>query len=181
MNLKQYIYPIYSGGCIVGQGFLADGFFITAAHVIYDFPDSFTIICNNRFSFSNEKPAFIGEGNIYQDANKMDIALYKYEVIESPLFLSNYNPQKGDKYESYCINEKVNLFNLNPEHELSFEEAIYLNNEEGNYFYCQCKRYGGSSGSPLLMGNEVVGIMHGGDKKGLCAFLKAYIVKKKLY
>ena len=33
MDLKQYIYPIYSGGTIVGQGFIADGYFNTAAQM----------------------------------------------------------------------------------------------------------------------------------------------------
>ena len=53
MELKEYIFPIFSGGTIVGQGFLADGYFITAAHVVKDFPSSFTIIKGKRFGFSN--------------------------------------------------------------------------------------------------------------------------------
>lgn len=68
MELKEYIFPIFSGGTIVGQGFLADGYFITAAHVVKDFPSSFTIIKGKRFGFSNfypdKHPIFIGEGNI---------------------------------------------------------------------------------------------------------------------
>ena len=53
------------------------------------------------------------------------------------------------------------------------ENALVLGEEEGNYFYCKCKRFGGSSGSPLLWENQVVGIMHGGEGKYLyCAFLK---------
>ena len=38
MELKQYIFPIYSGGTIVGQAFVADGYLITAAHVVKDYP-----------------------------------------------------------------------------------------------------------------------------------------------
>ena len=43
MELSQYIFPIYSGGTIVGQGFVADRYFITVAHVVKDFPDCFAV------------------------------------------------------------------------------------------------------------------------------------------
>lgn len=44
MELSQYVFPIYSGGTIVGQGFIADGYFITVAHMVKDFPECLCFI-----------------------------------------------------------------------------------------------------------------------------------------
>lgn len=206
MDLKQYIYPIYSGGTIVGQGFIADGYFITAAHVVKDFPSCFTRINSKRFelsdtfirsSFFNKSDAydkiikedfyhnplskleyiFIGIGNIYQDPTMMDIVLYPCNDIESPLRLSQHIPPKGEQLTSYCMHEEMDFSQLNPPCKLKTVPALALGQEEGNYFYCNCEQFAGSSGSPLLNGNEVVGIMHGGNDKGLCAFLKVQMVR----
>ena len=206
MDLKQYIYPIYSGGTIVGQGFIVDGYFITAAHVVNDFPSCFISINSKRFelsdmlirtSFFNKSDAydkiikknfyhnplskleyiFIGIGNIYHDSSMMDIAMYPCNDIESPLRLSQHIPLKGDQLISYCMHEEMDFSQLNPPCKLKTVPALALGQEEGNYFYCDCEQFAGSSGSPLLEGNEVVGIMHGGNDKGLCAFLKVQVVR----
>lgn len=182
MELKEYIFPIFSGGTIVGQGFLADGYFITAAHVVKDFPSSFTIIKGKRFGFSNfypdKHPIFIGEGNIHHDPKMIDIAIYPYDDIKSPLTLSSYIPQKGDRFDSCSMYEVMDFTSLNPSCKLKMVTASAWGEEEGNYFFCDCKQFGGSSGGPLIRGNEVVGIMHGGNEDGLCAFLKANAVSK---
>lgn len=201
MDFEQYIFPIYSGGTIIGQGFVADSYFITAAHVVKDFPSCFTRINGKRFELSDafissslfdeggvykniRKVSFyknplsileyiyIGIGNIYYDSSIMDIVMYPCNVIDSPLHLSEHIPQKGEQLISYCMHEGVDLNQLNPPCILKTVPAIALGQEEGYYFFCDCKQYGGSSGSPLLKGNEVIGIMHGGNDNGLCAFLK---------
>lgn len=172
MELSQYIFPIYSGGTIVGQGFVADGYFITAAHVVKDFSDCFVILNGKRFDLAKEEPAFIGDGDIDHDPLMIDAALYPFNDIDSPLHLSNNVPKAGETLESYCVHEVMDVNSLNPYFNLTTEPAVINGDKEGNYFYCHCNRYGGSSGSPLLKSNEVIGIMHGGDDKELCAFLK---------
>lgn len=180
MDLKQYIYPIYSGGTIVGQGFLAGGYFITAAHVVKDFPRCFTRINGKTFGFSgfypDKHPIFIGEGNIHHDPMMIDVAVYPYDEIISPLKLTSYIPPKGDTLDSCSIHEVIDFTSLNPPCKLRMVPASAWGVEEGNYFYCDCKQYGGSSGGPLIQGNQVIGIMHGGDGNGICAFLKADVV-----
>ena len=52
--------------------------------------------------------------------------------------------------------------NDNEEYEIDIEPASALGEEEGNYFHCKCYRHEGSSGSPLINDNHVIGIMHGG-------------------
>ena len=192
MDIKQYIFPIYSGGTIIGQCFIADGYLITAAHVIKDFPACSTRINGKRFEFPKvysvteepfvvgEEPFLIGGGDYNHDSTSLDIVMFRRDDVHSPLHLSTHVLQKGEKFDNYCLHGVMDFSLLNPPCELRMVPAIVRGEEEGNYFYCDCKQFGGSSGSPLLKGNEVVGIMHGGDDNGLCAFLKAQIITERL-
>lgn len=188
IDLKQYIFPIYSGGTIIGQCFVADGYLITAAHIIKDFPACYTRIKGKRFEFSkvylteepiiSPEPFFLGKGDYYHDSSSLDIVVFHCDVINSPLYLSTCALHKGEKLYNYCLHEVMVFSLLDPPCELRMVHAIVRDEEEGNYFYCNCNQYGGSSGSPLLKGNEVVGIMHGGNGNGLCAFLRTDVVSK---
>lgn len=190
MDIKQYIFPIYSGGTIIGQCFIADGYLITAAHVIKDFSLCFTRINGKRFEFPKvysvteepifvgEEPFFMGRGDYNHDSTSLDIVMFRCDDVHSPLHLSTGVLQKGEKLDNYCLHEVMDFSLLNPPCELRMVQAIVRGEEEGNYFYCNCKQFGGSSGSPLLKGNEVVGIMHGGNENGLCAFLRTDVVSK---
>ena len=89
MELKQYIFPIYSGGTIVGQAFVADGYLITAAHVVKDYPSCYTVLKGEKRELSKEKPFNSVEGDIYHDENMLDVVLFPCDEIDSPLHLSN--------------------------------------------------------------------------------------------
>jgi len=170
--IEQCLYPIIDYNECVGQGFVADGFFITAAHVVKDFPDSFIEMENCRIVLSKETPLYIGTGDIEKDSKKKDVAIYKFNNLPSFLHLSTKQVTSLFALRNLCIavnyDYAKNLFYK----DLHILKANFLNKEEDNYFYCQCSRSKGSSGSPLIVRNEVVGIMHGGDENGLCAFLK---------
>ena len=176
-QLEQYIFPIYSGGTIIGQGFIAEGYFITAAHFVTDFPSCFVSINGERMELAQETPAYIGHkmGDIYL----LDVVVYSCNEIDSPLSLSEYIPQEGEEFDSYCVNEVIDFGSFNLQSELRMVPAI-ANGEEGNYLYCNAKQSDVSCGSPLLKGNEVVGVMSGKDRNGLCAFLKAEIIRSIL-
>ena len=184
MDLRQYIFPIYSGGTIIGQAFVADGFLVTAAHIVKDYPSCYTVLSGKRHKLSKEKSSNSIEGDIYHDENMLDVVLFPCDEIDSPLHLSNYIPKEGDRLESYCVHEVsmpfslTQMVSLTPTFEQSIEPAVVVKEEIGNYFYCDCNRLKGSSGSPLLKGNDIVGIMHGGNDKGLCAFMKSEVVLK---
>ena len=180
MNIEQYIFPIYSGKTIIGQGFVADGYFITAAHVVKDFPACFVNINGGKFELTKENPIYIGEGDIYHDANMVDVAIYSCRDIDSPFFFSECSPQIGEELNSYCIHEATCFGAPNPSCELRIMPTT-SNGEEGNYFYCNCGQYAGCSGSPLLKGNELVGVMHGGNGNGWCVCLKGEIIKKIIF
>lgn|GEM_PF-1731746 len=161
--MKDYLFVIKSGKCQVGYGFLADGYFITAAHVLSDNDNCFVNINGNKIEFSKVTPAFVGRGRV-SDPNFVDLAFFKFENIEGGFPVLDYIPQKDDVLENCCL-RKVKDDNLG-DHEfgLDVELAYSLGEIEGNYFHCKCNRHEGSSGSPLIKNNHVIGIMHGGRK-----------------
>lgn len=170
--IEPYIYPIMDGDETVGQGFASDGYFITAAHVVRDYPMCFINLGKLKVQLSSIKPLYIGKGDIDKDPNQTDVAIYKLGDRDSSLHLSIKAPLSTETYKSCCVHTKFDS-STNEYHKVYTERDATVIGEEGNYFYCRCRRFPSSSGSPLLWGNQVVGIMHGGDPDDeLCAFLK---------
>lgn len=160
-QMKENIFAIKSGRNLVGHGFLADGYFITAVHVLSDNDNCFVNINENKIEFSKVTPAFVGRGRVY-DPNFVDLAFFKFENIEGGFPVLDYIPPKDDVLDSCCL-RKVKDDNLDDqEFGLDVEPAYSLGEVEGNYFHCKCNRHEGSSGSPLIKDNRVIGIMHGG-------------------
>ena len=180
--IEDYIHPIMDGNDCVGQGFEADGYFITAAHVVKDNPDCYVMmggckvpLCNYKFHYGRNTldAYYIGKGDTYKDKGQIDIIMYDFGSNDSPLHFNIHTPTMGEIFNSCCIKPVFDPNTNKYYNEYSVEKALVLGEEEGNYFYCKCKRFEGSSGSPLLWENQVVGIMHGGESKYLyCAFLK---------
>ena len=180
--IEDYIHPIMDGNDCVGQGFEADGYFVTAAHVVKDHPNCYVMIgtqkvplCNYKFHYGRKtlEAYYVGKGDTYKDKGQRDIIMYEFGSSDSPLHFNIHTPNMGEVFNNYCVNPVFDQGTNKYYNEYSVEKALVLGEEEGNYFYCKCKRSEGSSGSPLLWENQVVGIMHGGESKYLyCAFLK---------
>ena len=171
MNANQCIFPIYNGTTIIGQGFVADGFFITVAHKIKDFPSCYINLNGKKIELAEDTHFWLMVAT-NQNFRRDDIVMFQLEGVSSPLHLSEHIPQKNEKLESYCIYETMHLCSTNSTCELSIEPAYLLEKEENSCFYCECNRSDNCSGSPLIKGNEVVGIMTGGNDKNICSFLK---------
>ena len=159
--MKENIFAIRSRGLSVGFGFLANGYFITAAHVITDYSPCIVIIDGKIIELSKEVPIFIEAGDVY-DPENIDLAYYKLNIGKSGFDVSDYIPYKNELLESYCLRDAKKNDSNNPIYESDIQPAYALGEVEGNYFHCKCKRYEGSSGSPLIKDNKVIGIMHGG-------------------
>ena len=142
----------------VGYGFVAEGYFITDAHVIEDFSPCFVYIDGKWIELSKETPIFIGSGR-QTNADDIDLAVYKFETLHDGLQISEDTPKITDILESCCVKEVQNKNIV----ELNVEPAYPLGEEQGNYFFCKCKRYKGSSGSPLLKDKKVIGVMNAGE------------------
>ena len=168
--MKQYIYPILRNEKQVGHGFIANDYFITAVHILRENDNSYVVIDGEKLEFDKEVPVYVGRGRD-NDPNSTDLAFFKFNNIEGGFSILDYTPQKDDVLESYCLHKKEGN---NEEYEIDIEPAYVLGEVEGNYFHCKCYRHEGSSGSPLIKDNFVVGIMHGG------AVVKEIIKQKEL-
>ena len=173
MKVEEYIFPIFSDGIIVGQGFIADGFFITAAHLLKKYPSCYIIIQKERLELANADLI-----NYYDDCDYLhnpeieDAVMFSVDNTSSPLHLSGYIPRIGDFLDSYCLAKVVSTKLPNPIFELSIIPAFPVINDGNNYFYCDCKQSDECYGSPLLKGNEVIGILHCRKEKEKYSFLK---------
>ena len=170
MDINQCIFPIYNGTTIVGQGFVADGFFITVAHILKDYPLCYINLNEGKIELFKES-SFWWRMN-YQYAQKEDIVKYQFEGTSSKLHLSEHIPQKNERLEVYFTDETKHSSSLNDSRRLSIEPAYLLEKDESNSFYCECNLPDNCCGSPLINGNDVVGIMIGRNDKGICSFLK---------
>lgn len=159
--MEQNVYAIFRGKKQVGHGFLANDFFVTAVHVLRDNDNAFVMIKGEKVEFDKIQPVYVGRGRD-NDPNSTDIAFFKFKNVEGGFSVLDYTPQKDDVLESCCLQKKEGNTD-NEEYEIDLEPAYALGEVEGNYFHCKCNRHEGSSGSPLIKGNHVIGIMHGGE------------------
>ena len=182
MKIEDCIYPVIDDGKVVGQAFYADNYLITSAHLIKEFPNCYFMDGPYKTCLSKYKPSivYMGKGDFCNDPNELDVIVIYIDGKISPLHLSAYSPQRTDTLNSCCAEWTEDKNARNPIVKFTTEKVYPLGEEEGNYFYCYSKRFQGSSGSPLLKENQVVGIMQGGDDKGLCAFLKIDILLKNI-
>lgn len=170
--IEQCIFPIIDGNECVGQGFIADGYFLTAAHIIERNPECFIELGEYRLKLKSITPIYIGHGDFEKDPNSEDVVIYVINQTTSFLHLSVREPLETDILKTVHIalnhDAKTNQYHK----DLVVWGANYTGQKEGNYFYCKCHSYEGCSGGPLIIGNEIVGIVHGGNNDGLCAFFK---------
>ena len=187
MEETNYIFPIF--GCntdIIGQGFIADGYFITAAHVLSLDSTAYIVLKGKTIILAKEtiivKTCPQVEGNIVSlDENSpADVAIFNFKGVSSPLHLSEYVPCGGDEVISLCVfdNHNNDLWTIQPDevamdYILSEEKGVAMPDRMGKYFGCVVNRRSTSSGSPLLIGNNVVGIMNSGHDNDLCVYLSA--------
>lgn len=79
MDINQCIFPIYDGRGIIGQGVIADGLFITTAHVIIDLPSCFINMNGKRIKLADKyNPLSNHRKNV---ENGYTPEQYRYKVI----------------------------------------------------------------------------------------------------
>jgi len=161
--MKENIFAIKRGRNLVGHGFLSNGYFITAVHVLRYNENSFVEIKGEKIEFDKAVPLYVGRGKD-NDPNFIDLVFFKFKNIEGGFPVLDYTPQKDEVLKSCCLCKVKNDNLCNIEYELDVVPAYSLGEAEGNYFHCKCNRDESSSGSPLLKDNHVIGIMHGGRR-----------------
>ena len=166
MAYKSYILPLGDEAI----AFMAGEKLITAGHAIIEQKV-------NQFYFSQHTykiDSYIyfrydDKENQERDGSEIDLAVYESKSERSPLELSTELLKTGQRVECNTLIHKNN----------SFEYVIVpgvVDQFEGNFFSCKMDNAilkEGNSGSPLLIGNKVVGILHGGEPgTNMCVFMK---------
>lgn len=152
-EFKQYVLPIISDNYNEGCGVMVGDMFITAGHVISK--------CENpRIKWNGKNMPLVNPIVFHNNENESgsyDIAVYSVPGANTPLVLSNVTPEKGDVLKSCSwrmLGEEYVECN-----------AILNGLKEGNYYAADTDKQlkPGSSGSPVFLNGEVVGILCAGN------------------
>lgn len=180
--MKPYVLPVLSDNYCEGCGVIVRDKFITAGHVICE--------CDNPGIRWNGKniPLIspIVLHNDFHHSEGYDIAVYSIPNANSPLVLSDVIPEKGDVLK--CCSWR----RLGEEYVKC--NAVINGIKEGNYYAADTDKQlkSGSSGSPVFLNGEVVGILCAGNCKddntpcnsewplNLCVFLSSKIILELL-
>lgn len=181
-KMKQYVLSIISDNYNEGCGVMVGDMFITAGHVISE--------CENpRIRWNGKRIALINPIVFHNDENDSDgydIAVYSVPNANSPLVLSDVVPEKGDVLKS-CSWRMLG------------EEYVECNTvvnglKDRNYYASETDEQfkSGSSGSPVFLNGEVVGILCAGNCNddntpcntewplSLCVFLSSKVILELL-
>lgn len=168
MNYSKYIFPIISNDKD-GFGVLVGNLFITAGHVLEESKKPYVKINGKSYPLYKEN-ALIFDTNPDKKTNGYDVAVFQLNGVNSPLKLSINLPSFGKELLSCCYSHKVNTSSkifCYKESWVREERVGKVTSLYDNYFECQFEDSlsRGSSGSPIMDGEEVVGILYG-DKEG---------------
>lgn len=174
----DYILSIENKECYTSNanGFVVDNMFITAGHVVIDSTeDSLYIKVNNKINILKRSEAKYCEFN---GENGIDVAIFEIEGVESPLKVSSHELLFGDRgciksyrvfaqgEEYFCTSATI-LEKVHPEFPLYWAETSEVLEP-------------GSSGSPMIINNEVRGMVIAGPHDGpsqKCVILSAHVIK----
>lgn len=171
--MRKYVFHIQSKNQGEGCGFFLGGFFYTCAHVVE--------ICDNPYIVVDSKKVPLGSPVFlrYDEKNSegYDIAVFNLPIVESPLAFVGVWPAAGE-----CL-DSISWRTVPQGSEFVSCRATVRAEQENNYFFADtdvnlCE---GSSGSPLVRGGKVYGMLCAGEPGGsLCAFLSAESILKLL-
>lgn len=162
-DYSDYIVPLFTAPneqSFCGTGFVLNNMLVTAGHVPH--PGSYIFI--------KDDDEFILE-TIYDlirikrpgtpaNGNDPDIAIYSLPGIESPLALATDVPSENDILTNICWQKtQQGLKQITSQCHL-FETSIEKLKQQNYYHFHTSNRIThGSSGSPLLIGNKVYGML----------------------
>jgi len=181
-KMKQYVLSIISDNYNEGCGVMVGDMFITAGHVISK-SENPSIKWNGKNIPLINPIVFHNDEN---DSDSYDIAVHSIPNAKSLLVLSDVVPEKGDVLKSCSwrmLGEEYVECN-----------AIVNGLKDGNYYAAETDEQlkSGSSGGPIFLNGEVVGILCAGNCNddntpcntewplNLCVFLSSKVILKLL-
>lgn len=168
----------YNGGC----GFFIGPHFITAGHVIKNSENPAIFINQKWVNLTN--PVFFEDNE--SDSNGYDLAIFDFEDFHSDLELGDDDIVPGKILRSHSFKRLGEEF---------VECDVEVNDyKEGNYFggLSSINLKGGCSGSPVLLGDRVAGMIVKGNNNDMnepvnqelplsfCVFLSSSAIKRVL-
>ena len=190
MNREDYILFIDGGLSNDGVGFFIGNTFITAGHVINDNIIHTINVNRRKFELKKSDAIYLNcaeYDNVSPDIP--DLAIFEFKNINSPLILANDSPIVGQ-----CL-EFISKRRVVENNEVNGIPSIFTQSEsikthsckgevvahDADYWECHTDKIlrKGDSGSPVMKGNFVYGILVGG-KPGTpkCAFISAERILK---
>lgn len=176
LETDKYIVPIFNLDNTEGIGFFVGNYFVTAGHVVLT-GSPFIFFKGKQYWLEKEKALLLktleSESTF---ENGLDIAVFYIEAIDSPLEFSNIPVSVGTELTSRCSFRHYSE---------EFGEAWSIeripgrvSHEMGNFFKCDLSRtlHEGSSGSPILLDDKVIGILCGNfpeDPENRILYMKA--------
>ena len=159
-NFKKFIVPTSdSDGCPRGTGFIIPNYFITAGHM-FDETECISIIFdNNKYVFNRADAFYIRTPTIGSDEEAQDIAIFKFNSIDSPLKICGLMPNVNSLLLCYSVRPITG--ERDPYHLVTCE--CQVTKPFFNFFECDTNIIlrEGFSGSPLIHDNTVYGILSG--------------------
>ena len=188
--MEKFVIPI-TAGYSDGNGVVVGNLLITAGHVANAGDTIHTSIKGDVYSLDKNNAIICLEEKSNKEGLFNDCAVYKLNNSYNHLTIENYIPTVGDVLQSVSykhIVEKqtagcVGIFGTqNKEsYELCTSQATVVD-IIGNFIICEMDKHleKGRSGSPLICGDKVVGILHGGKEGKMCAFQTIASIQQKI-
>lgn len=158
-DFKKYIVPFVDNEAM-GCGFFIRDYFITAGHM-FDEAKTHAIYYNGAYHTFNRADAVFLKSfkDGASDVETQDIAIFKFEGVDSPLRFSDKIPSANTALTNISFIPVSNC--INP-----FDTLItdcIVTRLLFNFFECKTSNIlkRGSSGSPLIIDNIVYGILSG--------------------
>jgi len=158
IHYNSFCFPVQ--GSENGCGVQVGDMFITAGHVIME--------SDKPFIFVNGEKLFLDKTRMIAcydefETGGLDVAIFKVPELSSSLILSSHIPTNGDILKSISFKMSASGYDR-------IECDVTVGNcREGHYYGAttNVNLKAGSSGSPVIIGNEIVGILCRGNNNDL--------------
>ena len=158
-KFKKYIVP-FVDDLVMGCGFIIPNYFITAGHIFDKYP-SHTIFFNGKYYSFNKSDAIYlkSTSEDTESENIQDVAIFPFDDDSSPLNLYRLIPFVGSLINNYSF---LPITGQRDPYAMIETECI-IKSVLFHFFECETSHVlnEGSSGSPLIYGNTVFGILSG--------------------
>lgn len=160
-DFRKFILPIVSDEYEFGCGCFVGNYFITAGHIFDSNSTHYINFEGKKYQLSPSNAIYLRSCKTDLPDNEVqDIAIFKFENINSPLSLCGCMPYPNSEFTNYSfINSETGA--LNPY--IMIECNCRVVNRIFNFFECDTSLtlHEGSSGSPIIYDNVVYGILSG--------------------